>query len=192
MKKGIILFDIQDFMYQGINAPDKERDNINQRQLEAINLLHTKLGAERQRRLASHLPVPTVDLFLPTGDGYYLICAPELPVILDIGHCIMALLHAIGVKANCMGHLGEIFMFTDMTGRENATGFDLCVANRILSLSGKIGKITCSESLLNIWQENAYFDLDNTWCSGTAKDGIKYKWKLALPKQFELAISHFT
>ena len=82
MRKGIILFDLQDFLYQGTKGLNVAVEKINERQSEALGILHTKMNTERQRRFDSRIPLPTVDLFLPTGDGYYLLCSPVLPDIL--------------------------------------------------------------------------------------------------------------
>ena len=191
MRKGIVLFDLQDFLYQGTKGLDVAVERINERQSEALGVLHTNLQAERQRRLSSRTSVPTVDLFLPTGDGYYLLCAPVLPDILDIAQCIMALLHANDIKAYCVAHVGEVNVFTDMTGRENATGFDLGYASRLQNLSRETGKLTCSENLLKIWEDNQYFDLEDSRDSGVAKDGIEYPWILAVPKDFDVASAKF-
>lgn len=191
MRKGIVLFDLQDFLYQGTKGLDVAVEKINEMQSEALGVLHTEMQAERQRRLGSRTPVPTVDLFLPTGDGYYLLCSPVLPDILDIARCIMAILYSSDIKAYCVGHVGEVNVFTDMTGRENATGFDLGYASRLQNLSRETRKLTCSESLLEIWEDNEYFDLEDSWDSDIAKDGIEYPWKLAVPKDFEVYSAKF-
>ena len=141
MQKGIVLFDIQDFLYQGLKGPAPAIQEINQRQFLALEALHTELGAERQRRLRASTTVPTVDIFLPTGDGYYLLCKPELADILDISRCVMALLDAKGIGAYCVAHVGEVNVFTDMTGRENATGFDLGLASRLQGISQTTGEL---------------------------------------------------
>ncbi len=191
MRKGIVLFDLQDFLYQGTKGLDVAVETINERQSQALGVVHTKMRAERQRRLGSRNPVPIVDLFLPTGDGYYLLCSPALTDILDIAKCIMAMLYSDDIRVYCVAHIGEIDVFTDMTGRENATGFDLGYASRLQTLSRETGKLTCSESLLKIWEDNQYFDLEDTWNSDIAKDGIEYPWKLAVPKDFEVALAQF-
>ena len=191
MRKGIVLFDLQDFLYQGTKGLDVAVETINERQSQALSVVHTNMRAERQRRLGSRNPVPTVDIFLPTGDGYYLLCSPALTDILDIAKCIMAILYSDDIRVYCVAHIGEIDVFTDMTGRENATGFDLGYASRLQTLSRETGKLTCSESLLKIWEDNQYFDLEDTWDSDIAKDGIEYPWKLAVPKDFEVARAMF-
>ena len=185
MRKGIVLFDIQDFLHQGTKGLEVDVAMIIERQSQALVVVHAAMEGERQRRLGSLSPVPTVDIFLPTGDGYYLLCEPGLVDILDISRCIMAMLHANDIKAYCVGHVGEVNMFTDMTGRENATGFDLGYASRLQSLSRETGKLICSENLLKIWEDNDFFDLGDNWNSDTAKDGIEYPWRLAIPKDFE-------
>ena len=184
MKKGIVLFDIQDFLYQGTKGLDVAIEMINERQSESLGVLHARMQAESQRRRGLHTPVPIVDIFLPTGDGYYLLCDPGLVNILDIARCIMAIPHANDIKAYCVGHVGEVNTFTDMTGRENATGFDLGYASRLQSLSRETGRLTCSENLLKIWEDNEFFDLEDSWDSDIAKDGIEYPWKLGVPKDF--------
>jgi len=103
----------------------------------------------------------------------------------------MAMLNANDIKAYCVAHIGEVNVFADMTGRENATGFDLGYASRLQSLSRETGKLACSENLLSIWEDNHYFDLEDTWNSDTAKDGIEYSWKLAIPKDFEVYSTKF-
>ncbi|MCH9011412.1 MAG: hypothetical protein IIC21_12380 [Chloroflexi bacterium] len=185
MIKGIVLFDLQDFLYQGTKGLEMSVEKINERQSQALGVVHTKMRAERQRRLSSRTHVPTVDIFLPTGDGYYLLCSPALTDILDIALCIMAILHSSDIKAYCVAHVGEINMFTDMTGRENATGFDLGYASRLQSLSRETGKLTCSENLSNVWEDNQFFHLEDSSHPDIAKDGIEYPWKLAVPKDFE-------
>ena len=103
----------------------------------------------------------------------------------------MAMLHASDIKAYCVAHVGEVNVFTDMTGRENATGFDLGLASRLQSLSKEVGKLVCSESLVNIWEDNEYFDLKDEWLSGTAKDSMDYRWKFAIPKDFQAASNKY-
>ena len=191
MRKGIVLFDLQDFLYQGTKGLVTAVDRINERQSQVLEVLHTNMWAERQRRLSSRTHVPTVDLFLPTGDGYYLLCSPALTDILDISLCIMAMLRSDDIRAYCVAHVGEINIFTDMTGRENATGFDLGYASRLQGLSREIEKLTCSENLLNVWEDNQYFDLGDSSHSDIAKDGFEYRWKLAVPKDFETACAKF-
>ena len=185
MRKGIVLFDLQDFLYQGTKGLELAVERINERQSRALDVLHTKMRAERQRRLSSQTHAPVVDIFLPTGDGYYLLCPPALTDILDISLCIMAILHSADIKAYCVAHVGEINIFTDMTGRENATGFDLGYASRLQSLSRETGKLTCSENLSNVWEDNQFFHLEDSSHSDIAKDGREYRWQIALPKDFE-------
>ena len=191
MRKGIVLFDLKDFLYQGTNGLETAVERINERQVQALGVIHTKMRAERQRRLSSRTPVPTVDLFLPTGDGYYLLCSPALTDILDIALCIMAMLHSDDISAYCVAHVGEVHIFTDMTGRENATGFDVGYASRLQGLSTETEQLTCSENLLEIWEDNQYFDLGDSLHSDTAKDGIEYRWNIAVPKDFEAASAKF-
>ena len=191
MRKGIVLFDLQDFLYQGTKGLETAVETINERQSQALDLVHTKMWAERQRRFNSSTHVPSVDIFLPTGDGYYLLCSPALTDILDISRCIMAILHSAGIKAYWVAHVGEINVFTDMTGRENATGFDLGYASRLQSLSSETEKLTCSENLARIWEDNQFFDLEDGSHSDIAKDGLEYSWKMAVPKDFEAYCAKF-
>lgn len=191
MRKGIVLFDLQDFLYQGTKGLETTVETINERQSQALGVVHTKMRAERQRRLSSRISVPTVDVFLPTGDGYYLLCSPALNDILDIALCIMAMLYSDDIRVYCVAHVGEVNIFTDMTGRENATGFDLGYASRLQDLSRETEKLTCSENLLKVWQDNHYFDLGDSWHSDIAKDGVEYSWKIAVPKDFETACGQF-
>ncbi len=184
MQKGIVLFDIRDFLYQGFGAEQVDVEEINQLQSQALDILHTQMWAERDRRLASNTPVPTVDIFLQTGDGYYLLCEPSLGSILDISRCIMAILKANGIGAYCVAHVGEINVFTDMTGRENATGFDLGMASRLQSLAKVTGRLVCSEGLVGMWEPNEYFNLSGDWSAEKAKDDVEYKWQLAEPIDF--------
>ena len=190
MRKGIVLFDLQDFLYQGTKGLETAVEVINERQSQALGVVHTKMRAERQRRLSSHTPVPTVDSFLPTGDGYYLLCSPAINDILDIALCIMAMLYSEEIRVYCVAHVGEVNIFTDMTGRENATGFDLGYASRLQGLSRVTEKLTCSESLLKVWEDNLFFDLGDSH-SDIAKDGLEYHWKLAVPNDFEAVCAKF-
>ena len=191
MRKGIVLFDLQDFLYQGTKGLETAVETINARQSQALDVIHTRMRAERQRRLSSRTHVPSVDTFLPTGDGYYLLCSPALTDILDIARCIIAILHSDDIKAYWVAHVGEINIFTDMTGRENATGFDLGYASRLQSLSRETEKLTCSENLARIWEDNQYFDLGDSSHSDIAKDGLEYRWKMAVPKDFEAYCAKF-
>ena len=191
MRKGIVLFDLQDFLYQGTKGLEMAVGTINEKQSQALGVMHAKMQAEQGRRRSSHIPVPLVDIFLPTGDGYFLLCSPALTDILDIALCIMAILHSADIRAYCVAHVGEINIFIDITGRENATGFDLGYASRLQGLSRETGKLTCSENLLKIWGDNQFFDLEDNWLSDIAKDGIEYPWKLALPKEFEAASAKY-
>lgn len=191
MRKGIVLFDLQDFLYQGTKGAGVAVETINERQTQALGVVHTKMRAERERRLSSRTHVPTVDLFLPTGDGYFLLCSPELGEILDIALCVMAMLYSADIKAYCVAHVGEINVFTDMTGKENATGFDLGYASRLQSLSRETKKLICSENILKIWEDNQHFNLAGNSHSDIAKDGLEYHWELAAPKDFQAACAKF-
>ena len=191
MRKGIVLFDLQDFLYQGLSKQEPSVQEINQRQSHALKVLHGELSTERQRRLNSGTPVPTVDIFLPTGDGYYLLCKPDLLDILDIANCIMALLDARSIGAYCVAHVGDVDVFTDMTGRENATGFDLGFASRLQAISQIPGKLACSEALASMWQENDFYDLHEDVFRGIAKDDVEYRWRLATPRGFEASRAKF-
>ena len=107
-------------------------------------------------------------------------CHAMLPDVLDIARCIMALLHANDIIPYCVAHVGEVNFFSDMTVRENATGFDLGYASRLRNLSRETGKFSCPENPLNIREYNRVFDLEASWYSDIAKDGIEYPWKLAV------------
>ena len=192
MRKGIVLLDISDFLYQGLKDVNPTVERINARQSEVLGVLHAQMSAERGRRLSANTFVPTVDIFLPTGDGYYLLCSEDLSDTLDIAHCIMAMLYASDITAYSVAHVGEVNVFTDMTGRENATGFDLGLVSRLQGLSRATGRLVCSESLVDIWQDNQYFELKGHWESGTAKDNVEYRWQLAVPRDFEAACSRFS
>ena len=191
MQKGIILFDIQDFLYQGLKGASSSVEEINRRQSHALEILHVGMTSENQRRRSSRTPVPIVEIFLPTGDGYYLLCRPDLSDILDISRCIMAILDAHKITAYYVAHAGEISVFTDMTGRENATGFDLGLASRLQAVSQTPGKLVCSEALTGMWRENEYFDLHDELLCGTAKDGMEYCWRLATPRNFDAYRAQF-
>ncbi len=191
MRKGIVLFDLQDFLYQGTKGETVSIETINERQARALDVVHTKMRAERERRSRSLIPVPTVDIFLPTGDGYFMLCPPGLEEILDISHCIMAMLSSADIKSYCVAHIGEINVFTDMTGKENATGYDLGYASRLQSLSRDTEKLICSENVLEIWEDNEHFALSGMRQSDIAKDGLEYYWELAQPKDFEAACTRF-
>jgi hypothetical protein len=191
MIKGIILFDIKDFLYQGQDRNNPDVELINQKQVETLGILHRDLNDERQRRINSNSAVPVVDIFLPTGDGYYLLCKPDLDTILDIARCIMALLAANGITAYCVAHLGDVNLFMDMTGKENATGFELGYASRLQSICKEDGILIVTKNLEEIWKENDAFQLMDSWNAATAKDGVEYRWKLASPIAFNKAIDKF-
>ena len=97
----------------------------------------------------------------------------------------MAILDAQGITAYCVAHLGEVHLFADMTGRENATWFDIGFASRLQSVSRPPGKLVCSEALASIWRDNAHFDLHGNLLCDIAKDNLKYCWRLATPKDFD-------
>ena len=73
MQKGIVLFDIKDFLYQGLPGQKFSVQEVNERQSQALQVLHAEMSREQHRRRSSNTPVPTVHIFLPTGDGYYLL-----------------------------------------------------------------------------------------------------------------------
>ena len=122
-----------------------------------------------------------VDIFLPTGDGYYFLCAPELDCILDIASCIMGMLKSLDTNAYCVAHIGELTVFNDMTGRTNATGFDLGYASRLLSISKDTETLVVSNVIANEWGSNTYFNLQDGWSTAIAKDAVEYSWKNAVP-----------
>lgn len=192
MIKGIILFDLKDFLYQGTKGEVLDVEMINRKQSATLDALHQVMMKERERRLNSDIPVPVVDIFLPTGDGYYFLCPPALSSILDISKCIMAILNNLGVKAYCVAHIGDLNIFKDMTGRDNATGFDLGYAARLQSVSNNTEQLVCSENLIKIWRENSYFRLEETTNSKVGKDGIEYNWKNAVATDFKQYCSKFS
>ena len=191
MQKGIILFDVQDFLYQGQDKNHPDITLINQKQVETMNMINTKFMMERQRRLEINMDIPVVELFLPTGDGYYLLTTPDLSSILDIAHCLMAILHSAGITAYSVAHVGDVTMLTDLSGRENATGFELGFASRLQSISKETRKLVCSPGLVSIWKENDFFDLMDEWKSAPAKDGVVYQWKISSPKNFEITSARY-
>ncbi|HUM46764.1 MAG TPA: hypothetical protein PLD84_07550 [Chitinophagales bacterium] len=192
MQKGIILFDVKDFLYQGMDKNNPDIELINRKQMETLNMINGKFILERERRLSSNTPIPVVELFLPTGDGYYLLCSPELKDILDISHCLMAILFSGGIKAYCVAHIGDVLILTDLSGRQNATGFELGYASRLQNISKETTSLTISKNILNIWKENEYFELVDSWKSAIAKDQVEYQWKQAMPKNFESACLKFS
>lgn len=192
MQKGIILFDVKDFLYQGMDKNNPDIELINKKQMETLNMINGKFILERERRLSSNTPIPVVELFLPTGDGYYLLCSPELTDILDISHCLMAILFSGGIKAYCVAHIGDVLILTDLSGRQNATGFELGYASRLQNISKETTSLTISKNILNIWKENDYFELVDSWKSAIAKDQVEYQWKHAMPKNFESACQKFS
>ena len=185
MQKGIILFDVKDFLYQGMDKNNPDVELINKKQMETLNMINSKFMKERERRLKSNTFIPVVEMFLPTGDGYYLLCPPDLSSILDIAHCLMAILSSSGIKAYSVAHVGDVSILTDLSGRENATGFELGFAARLQSISKETEKLIVSKNMLSIWNENSFFDLEDEWKSAVAKDGVQYQWKFGLPKDFE-------
>jgi len=52
--------------------------------------------------------------------------------------------------------------------------------------------LTCSQELLNIWEDNHYFNLEHTWNSDTAKDGVEYSWRIATTYEFEEYSARFS
>jgi len=191
MKKGIILFDIKDFLYQGMERDNPNIDLINEKQSESLKIMHREMKQERERRIKAGTQSAIVDLFLPTGDGYYMLCEPDLVSILDISQCIVALLKANEINAYCVAHIGEVIVFTDMTGKQNATGFELGYASRLQSISKQDGKLVCSKQIVNMWDTNPIYALDTEWQAGIGKDGITYQWKTAVPLNFEREINRF-
>ncbi len=179
MEKGIILFDIKDFLYQGLKSSIPDTDLINKKQIEVLNIIHEDLMNERDRRLAVNREVPIVDMFLPTGDGYYMLCDPDLEVVLDIVHCIMLIMKENSIKGYFVAHIGEIHLFKDMTGRDNATGFDIGYASRLQAVSRNADKLVCSKKICDIWKENKFFNITCETQYGIAKDGLEYSWKYA-------------
>ena len=166
-----------------MNNPNVEL--INKKQLETLNILHRGLWMERDRRQQIDIPIPVVDFFLPTGDGYFLLCSPKLSAILDISDCIMSLLFANCITGYFVAHIGDVNIFTDMTGKGNATGFELGYASRLQSVCKETGKLICSKKFVDMWKENEYFELQDEWSSATDKDDVEYNWRIAIPKDIE-------
>ncbi|MBK9730366.1 MAG: hypothetical protein IPO83_03600 [Chitinophagaceae bacterium] len=48
MQKGIVLFDVQDFLYQGMDKNNPDVALISQKQMETMNMINTKFMMERQ------------------------------------------------------------------------------------------------------------------------------------------------
>lgn len=186
MKKGIILFDVKDFLNQGIK-PKKPQDidYINKKQVHLLNDIHEGLNKERLRRLNSNISVPTVETFLPTGDGYYLICKPDLSEILDISLCVMALLKVKKVESFIAADIGEIHTYKDMTGMMNATGYALGKLSRLVAFSSSTDNLIVSKELSEHWCENGYFEIEDTVYSDIAKDKNVYEWRFAKPMNLD-------
>jgi len=146
---------------------------------------------ERERRINAGSRSAIVELFLPTGDGYYMLYEPDLVSILNISQCIVALLKAKDINAYCVAHIGEVIIFTDMTGKQNATGFELGYASRLQSISKQDGKLVCSKQIVEIWNTNRIYELNTEWQAGTGKEGITYQWKTAFPLNFEMELNRF-
>lgn len=104
----------------------------------------------------------------------------------------MAILQSGGIKAYCVAHIGDVSILTDLSGRENATGFDLGFASRLQSISKETSTLVCSKNILDIWKVNDYFELNDEWKSAVAKDGVEYHWKTSSPKDFESACRKFS
>ena len=63
MIKGIVLFDIKDFLYQGLDKHDPDIELINKKQVETLDILHQKANSSRTNKaeflppaICSHLP----------------------------------------------------------------------------------------------------------------------------------------
>ena len=167
MKKGIILFDFKDFLNQGINPKEPhDIDYINKKQVHLLNDIHEGLNKERLRRLNGNVSVPFVETFLPTGDGYYFICKPDLTEILDISMCTMALLKVKNVESYIAADIGEIHTFKDMTGMMNVTGYAMGKLSRLVAFSSNAEKLIVSKELSEHWCENGYFEIEDPVYSG--------------------------
>ena len=59
MQKGIVLFDIRDFLYQGMGAEEARVEEINQLQSDALDVLHSTMWAERERTTSVPIVCPT-------------------------------------------------------------------------------------------------------------------------------------
>jgi hypothetical protein len=101
------------------------------------------------------------------------------------------MLYGNGISAYCVAHLGEVSVFTDLSGRQNAMGFDIGYAHRLQEVSRQTGSLVCSERLVSNWQSNHYFDLQGDWQRGIAKDQVEYCWMNANPNEFEAACARF-
>ena len=180
-QRGIILFDIKGFMSQGLSNAKVDTAVIDERQEQMLAVLHDELIAERQSRMANGCDIPLVEHFICTGDGYFMICRPELDVVLDIAHCLQDLLAARSIEAYLVAHGGRVHSFVDLTGKMNVTGYALGEAARIHSIS-KVKGLICSEALFEQWKDNPYYSIsDSTVYEGTAKDGVAYHWRAVNP-----------
>lgn len=191
MKKGIILFDIKNFLYQGQNKSVLNLLEIDRGQVSSLNIMHEGLRYERDRRLSFNSEIPVVETFIPTGDGYFLITEPKLDSILDISLCVMGLFKAYDINIYLTAHIGNIYSFTDLTGSQNATGFEIGYVHRLQSVSKVEGKLTCSKQLKELWEENEYFQCPGQISMSEGKDGINYEWCVAEPKNIESSCSKF-
>ena len=149
MQKGIILFDIKDILLHGRKKDSIEQ--INQKHNEILDVLKQQMNAECDRRIKSGITKPEIEMFLPTNDAFYLLSSPRLDSILDIASCIMSILHRMNIKAYCAAHIGELTFFTDITGRKNATGYDLDFTSRLLSISKNYSTLTVSKIIADEW-----------------------------------------
>jgi len=184
---GIVMFDIRGFLHQGMEPDAIDVATINKRQEMVLAKLHRELDSERQRRQASNRAIPMVEHFVCTGDGYYLVCSPELHTILDVAHCIRGVLNALDLPAYLVAHVGSVHSFVDMTGRTNVSGFAMGLTARLQSIAQVADQLICSEDLAKHWQPNSYYDDPSEPCSGRAKDGVNYVWRLARCKGGDLA-----
>lgn len=94
----------------------------------------------------------------------------------------MAFLEAQNISAHCVAHIGEVEVYTDMSMGKRATGTDIRYANRLHMASRTAGELVCSEALVDVWQDNDYFELHGSLRCNVAEDELEYCWRLARPK----------
>jgi len=176
--RGIILFDLKDYLYQDCPRDNPDVDLINARQEEVLAILHRELRAERAFRANTRASAPQVDHFVCNGDGYFLICEPQPEALLDIVHCIRGILDAHRIPAYIVAHVGHVHSFVDMTGNTSVTGFAVGEVARLQSISGNTSGLICSERLVKSWVANRYFELEEEEHTAVAKDGVEYRWRI--------------
>lgn len=176
MRKSIIIFDFNDPLRSGEAGIPDTGDSRIRRGLQA------ELTKERQRRASTNEPVLEVDIYFPSGGGYHLLCTPDLDSVLDITQRTMAFLDIQGMSLHCVIHIGEVEVYTDMSGRKQATGRDIGHAIALCRASGTESELICSVAIVNIWHENDYFDLHSDLICKGSEDELEYCWQVARPK----------